>query len=720
MPPCLGNLTSLRRLDLSDNIFPWNIATSPVVALTSLEILALSNTQFQTPISFSSFANHSKLKVFLLSNDGYTNDLIVETEHPTNWVPTFQLKYLVLENYRVNMPKEGFPTFLYHQTELKLLTLVKTNLVGEFPSWLLKNNTKLNTLALQENNFTGTLQDLPATSNYLELYAPNNNIQGIIPTNISKLIPNLQLLVMKSNSLEGEIPSSLGDLQYLVILDLSLNSLIGEIPENLANVFSLGLLNLTGNCLSGQLFPKVSNASSMVFLSLAGNHFTGDIPTSLLNMQSLKLLDIRDNNITGALPNWIGDMKSLKLLLLSKNHLSGSIPKSICRLKSLGSLDISNNKITGLIPPCFSPPFLKYVNFKGNGLTGMLDQMSTAFTNSSQLRILDVGDNHITGNIPQWIANRLPELRILVLKGNNFGGDIPHKLCHLQKVTLIDLSLNNLSGPIPSCLANLTFNVITSSTERVAYKPYFLRPELLFPGLPGIYDESNNIMRSNMYAHVEFVTKLRGNVYEGQSLNFASGVDLSCNKLSGNIPPAIGNLSLIHSLNLSHNQLTGRIPSALSNLKSVESLDLSYNNLVGPIPAELVELTSLASFSVAHNNLSGKTPDLKAQFATFEENSYEGNPFLCGPPLKKNCSTSTTGPSYSTTRISDDDSSTHLVAFWASFAGAFVVGFIGIVVFLFINPYWEGIWFRMVRRWIFAVEYFLIDKFYKLKHLVCG
>ena len=41
--------------------------------------------------------------------------------------------------------------------------------------------------------------------------------------------------------------------------------------------------------------------------------------------------------------------------------------------------------------------------------------------------------------------------------------------------------------------------------------------------------------------------------------------------------------------------------------------------------------------NVAHNNLSDELLDMKAQFGTFGKNSYEGNPFLCGPQLEKSC-----------------------------------------------------------------------------------
>ncbi|PKH63831.1 hypothetical protein CRG98_050256 [Punica granatum] len=125
----------------------------------------------------------------------------------------------------------------------------------------------------------------------------------------------------------------------------------------------------------------------------------------------------------------------------------------------------------------------------------------------------------------------------------------------------------------------------------------------------------------------------------------------------------------------------GPIPSTFSGLKQIESLDLSYNRLSGKIPPQLTELCFLSIFTVAHNNLSGQTPERKNQFATFDERSYEGNIFFCGPPLES-CNTS--GQSPLTPPIPDQkEDYSFRDAFAWSFAGSYVVAFLGTVAFLF-------------------------------------
>ncbi|KAK4853229.1 hypothetical protein QYF36_005618 [Acer negundo] len=187
-----------------------------------------------------------------------------------------------------------------------------------------------------------------------------------------------------------------------------------------------------------------------------------------------------------------------------------------------------------------------------------------------------------------------------------------------------------------------------------------------------------------------------------------SGVDLSCNKLTGEIPHQIGNLTRIHALNLSYNNLTGSIPWTFSNLEQIESLDLSHNNLNGKIPQNITDLFCLAVFSVAYNNLSGKTPERIAQFGTFEESSYQGNPLLCGLPLPKSCGSPPLAPKAATDNDEDIDF-VDMDIFYISFTVSYIVVVLTIAIVLYVNPYWRRTWFDLVETWMTSCYYFIID-----------
>ncbi|XP_058072739.1 receptor-like protein 14 isoform X3 [Magnolia sinica] len=721
LPPCLSNLSSLQLLDLSENRLSGQISSSLISSLTMIRFLSLSYNRFEGSLSFSSFANLSKLEVVELSvlngthPDGdvitYPNQLEVETES-TPWVPKFQLEVLHLSNCNINKLTGTIPTFLSSQYDLVALDLSHNNMKGNFPSWLLENNKRLGMLDLGSNSLAGPFHLPPHSNNLIALFldVSSNHISGQLPENIGLCLPNLIYLNMSINALSGSIPLSMGNMSELVSLDLSRNNFSGEIPEQLAmGCISLEILKLSNNRFQGAVFPTHSNLTLLEYLYLDGNQFTGRISAGIFNSPLLQFLDVGKNNISGRLPAQIGNFSELEWLSMPGNYLEGPIPTEYCKLSRLSFLDLSQNGIFGPIPSCFSLS-LKFLHLQGNELTGL---MPTALSKISSLVTLDVSDNYFSGNIPNWIGT-LQNLRFL-LGGNNLQGHIPMQLCQLKNVSILDISHNNLSGPIPMCFGNMTFGRarVTDFSTFVFYPwsttfdqhielPGY-RIEVSVPLIHGRMTKSEE--------EVEFITKKRSETYKGDVLYLMSGVDLSWNQLTGEIPPEIGYLTATHALNLSHNQLSGPIPETFSNLKQIESLDLSHNRLSGEIPPQLTELYTLSTFTVAYNNLSGVLPDMmKGQFSTFGETSYEGNPLLCGLPLKSCFSTSPLPPSMPTTSGDKDDGND--IIFYACFWVSCTMSFLLFIALLYINCYWRGLYFYFVDACIDSCYYFALDSYY--------
>ncbi|XP_057989018.1 cuscuta receptor 1-like [Hevea brasiliensis] len=677
LPLCLANLTSLQLLDLSSNHFIGNISLSPLGTLTSMHTLQLSSNLFRIPISLLPFFNHSKLKHL----NCHENEIYADIDVPT-LTPKFQLRTLDLSGQG-----DGgvFPKFFYYQHKLEYVDMSNIKMKGEFPHWLIRNNTKLYILLLANCSLSGPLQ-LPIHSHvyFSDLDISDNYFNGSIPTEIRVCFPSLNSLDLSGNGLTGGIPSSFGKMSQLTELDLSGNGLTGGIPSSFGKMSQLTELDLSNNHLSGiipqelivgcsslselilsnnslhgQIFPKQANCEELIRLLLDGNQFNQSIPFSIINCTRLEVLDVRDNHLFGSIPSWIGNMTSLQILDLSKNNFFGNLPSSFC------------------------PPSICEVYLSRNRLQGPL---MNAFYNCPSLMILDLGHNNFTRRIPEWIGN-FSALTYLLLGYNNLEGKIPIQLCNLTQLRLVDLSNNNLFGHVPPCIS------IDSNWVR------------------GIQDVDDSFRPYIREQPLEFTTKRISYYFRGRVLKHISGLDLSCNNLTGKIPAELGNLSMIQVLNLSHNSLTGLIPQSFLNLKQIESLDLSYNNLNGKIP-QLTQLHWLAVFSVAHNNLSGQTPEMVAQFATFDNSSYEGNPFLCGPPLSKSCFASSM-PGVSAKDKKDhkrDDGFMDMDAFYVSFLISYAIVLLTIAAILYVNPYWRRACFSKL-GWLQNTELELIAEY---------
>ena len=365
IPPELGVLTKLDRLDLSNNQL-----TGPVIEWTdnSLDRLYLHNNQLTGPIP-SELGNLSSLD------------------------------YLYLHNNQLTGP---IPSELGNASSLDYLYLHNNQLTGPIPSEL-TNLSSLDYLYLHNNQLTGPV--IEWTDDSLDrLYLHNNQLTGPIPSELGNL-SSLNRLDLSNNQLTGSIPSALGNASDLDYLYLHNNQLTGSIPSELTNLSSLNRLYLSNNQLTGPVIEWTDD--SMLRLDLSNNQLSGPIPSALGNLSKLITLDLSNNQLTGSIPSALGVLTGLDDLDLSNNQLSGPIPSALGNLSKLITLDLSNNQLTGSIPSALGVlTGLDDLNLSNNQLSG---SVPGELGSASSLEGLYLNGNKFTGKLP----SDLTQLRLL-------------------------------------------------------------------------------------------------------------------------------------------------------------------------------------------------------------------------------------------------------------------------------------------------------------------
>ncbi|KAG4384150.1 hypothetical protein GLYMA_13G224500v4 [Glycine max] len=95
---------------------------------------------------------------------------------------------------------------------------------------------------------------------------------------------------------------------------------------------------------------------------------------------------------------------------------------------------------------------------------------------------------------------------------------------------------------------------------------------------------------------------------EWASLNLTS-ISLLVNRLSGEIPKHLGNITSLTYLMLEANQFSGDVPTELGKLINLQTLVLSSNQLTGSFPPSLAGLQNLTDFRISNNNFTGTIPN---------------------------------------------------------------------------------------------------------------
>ncbi|KAH9551152.1 hypothetical protein CY35_09G000700 [Sphagnum magellanicum] len=245
---------------------------------------------------------------------------------------------------------------------------------------------------------------------------------------------------------------------------------------------------------------------------------------------------------------------------------------------------------------------------------GLQGSISPSVAQLARLEVLDLSVNDLSGPIPPVCQSG--QLKHLILTGNKLSGGLPQNLSLCTSLLRMRLGNNVLTGSIPPQIGqmkNLSY-FEADSNQLVGSIP----PELSGCNLSFLSLSSNNLtgLLPSSLGQLKFLesvtvanNQLDGNLPEelGQ-IAVLQSLSLANNRFSGPIPEAFGNILQLNSLDLSDNLLNGSIPSQLGNLQELESLQLSGNRIVGGIPSSFKNLKRLFSLDIAENLLTGFIP----------------------------------------------------------------------------------------------------------------
>ncbi|XP_055833653.1 receptor-like protein EIX2 [Solanum dulcamara] len=463
-----GNLpltlpSKLKHLDLSSNNLEGPLAKS-IVQLRQLVVLNVARNSFNDSIT-EHFLNFSDLRVLDLSS----NSIILNIT--ATWMPPFQLDIIGLMSCQHGTQ---FPLWLHTQKDFSFIDISHSNISDEVPDWFWNLSPKVQHMNLSLNYFRGEVPQVTSRLTSLEeLDLSKNNFHGPLP----HFSPKMKVLILSRNSFNGTISpvcESLVVNNSLMFLDLSRNFLSGTLSDCWRYGKNLAILNLGNNHLFGEIPHSFGYLATLIHLILRNNRLSNNLPLSLKNLQGLKILDLAGNCLSGNIPSFLGETsQNLMFLSLRKNKFNGNIPLQLCQLKNLIILDLSTNALSGTIPKCVKNfltmagveeiPSLVYGPYEEyrKYVIVMLNERGYDHSFISSLSlfpfvILDLSDNHLSGEIPEEITT-LGQLRLLNLSRNNLTGAIPCDISKMQFLEALDVSRNDLSSFLPSSMAELLF-----------------------------------------------------------------------------------------------------------------------------------------------------------------------------------------------------------------------------------------------------------------------
>ncbi|EGP89935.1 uncharacterized protein MYCGRDRAFT_68433 [Zymoseptoria tritici IPO323] len=435
-----------------------------------------------------------------------------------------------------------------------------------------------------------------------------NNKLGNGAFDIIAQIPALKELRLGHNNLDGNLTTSICELQHLEVLDLQHNRLLG-LPDAIRSLKHLRVLNVSNNQLTA-IPMDAFQSISLVDLDASSNALIGSLfPMGGQNGHpTLQHLNLANNSLAALAFSETLDMPRLEDLNITNNHMT--ILPSIASWSRLLTLTAGDNKLSDF----------------PHGFTSLM-KLRNVNVSSNDIRILDPEVGRMEGlEVLLLAANPLRERKFLTMSAADIKRDLKSRLAPdpsddppdspITVVGAEDASPSSHWTLKGNGLLDLAAQSLTDD-DLADHLESFLSHPSNADGLKTLHLQYNRL--THFPPSLALATNLRSLDLSGNPLSSTYLVepttlphllDLTLSKCNlTTLHPLLSSLSapLLTTLNISVNRLSGSLPSLRHSFPSLTTLFASDNKFAS-MTAE--SLMGMHTVNLASNELAGLDPEI--------------------------------------------------------------------------------------------------------------